>query len=475
MTLITLPALALPTLKATNEEADLVKYHLERLARFTIKNKEKERLYEGKERLKSLGFSIPPALANIETVVGWPGTAVDVVEERLDWRGWADEDDRLGLNEIYADNALDIDSGFGHLDALITGSAFVVGGRGEPGEPDVLLTVESPHRVTGIWDGRTRRLSSALSIDETDPETNSARIVTLYLPNQNVTYDLHGGEFKVIDRDVHNLGRVLVVQLVNRPRASHPGGRSEITPAVRAYTEMAARTLLGMEVNREFFAAPQRAIFGASADDFVGPSGEVLTGWEAIMGRFLALPRDEDGELPVAHEWSANSPAPFLEQVRGLAQLLSAETAIPPTYLGFQTDNPASADAIRTMEARLVKRAERRQTAFGRAWREVGAIALLLRDGEIDPAYRNVGINWRDAATPTRSADTDAATKLIASGVLLPDSEVTFDRLGFSANEKRQLHSDHRRNRALATVTALRAAAAPQPAPEVTADDGDGA
>ena len=44
----------------------------------------------------------------------------------------------------------------------------------------------------------------------------------------------------------------------NRMRASDVSGRSEITPAVRYYTEAAVRTLTGMEVHREVYQAPQR-------------------------------------------------------------------------------------------------------------------------------------------------------------------------------------------------------------------------
>lgn len=451
--------------RATPEEVALIDYHLGRLFRFRHRNKVKEAYYEGRQRVKNLGVTLPPALRDVDAVVGWPATAVDVLEERLDFQGWAgDSGDALGLDTVYTDNGLDVDSSLGHLDALIAGTGFVVVGKGAAGDPDVLVTVESPNKVTGEWDGRTRRLASALSVDE--EESGDARVITLYLPNENVRFRRTLFGWVVEDRDVHNFGRVTVVMLPNKPRASRVGGRSEITRALRGYTDAAVRTLLGMDVHREFYQAPQRYLLGAEEHMFKKADGTVATGWESVMGRMLAIPRDEDGELPQIGQFNPASPTPYLEQVRGLSQLVSAEASIPPNYLGFSTDNPPSADAIRAMEARLIKRAERRQAIFGRAWREVGALALLTRDGEIPDGYRDVRPTWRDAATPTRSAAADEVTKYVGAGILPPDSEVTYDRMGLAPGEKRSLRADQRRARMAATAAALMAAPGAPAGPE---------
>ena len=52
---------------------------------FRGENIRKANYYDGKQRLKDLGISLPPSMRYIDTVVGWPGTAVDVLEERLDF------------------------------------------------------------------------------------------------------------------------------------------------------------------------------------------------------------------------------------------------------------------------------------------------------------------------------------------------------------------------------------------------------
>src|SRR6185437_12500510 len=121
---------------------------------------------------------------------------------------------------------------------------------------------------------------------------------------------------------------------------------------------------------------------------------------------------------------------------------------------------PASADAIRAGEARLVKRAERRQASFGRAWREVGRLALLIRDGAIPEDYdTRVSVQWQDAATPTRAASADEAAKLVGSGILPADSEVTYNRIGLSLAEQAKVAVDRKRAQALQLAASLGAAA----------------
>jgi hypothetical protein len=418
----------------TPDELGLVQQLYMKLQYHDYKNYLLERYYEGKNKLKDLRISIPPQLTTVETVVGWAGTAVDVLEERLDLEGFIAAD-TLGINEIFRANELDLESSLAHKDALVFGTGFVTVGRGRDGEADPLITIESPKKMTAIYDLRTRRVSAALLVNRDDngkPVTG-----TLYTPEQNIYLEFYNKTWVDVDRDIHNLGRVLVAQLPNNPRTGEPNGRSEITPAVRSYTDSAMRTLLGAEVAREFYSAPQRYILGASEDTFLDSDGNKLNPWTVYQGRVLGVPYNEaEGVMPQVGQFNANDTRPYFEQIRAYAQLLAAETAIPASYLGFQTDNPASADAIRQMEARLVKRAERRQRQFGRTWLEVAKLAMLVRDGSVPAEMADVRPVWRDASTPTRAAAADEVMKLIQAGVLTPDSDVTYNRIGLTETDK---------------------------------------
>lgn len=454
----------------TSEELGLIASMVKKLKHHDHKNSELEKYYEGKTRLKDLNISIPPSLKLVDSVVGWAGTAVDVLEERLDFEGYIN--DNYGLNDIYRANELDLESSLGHKDALIYGLGFVFVGRGMEGEPDPLITIESPKKATAIYDLRSRRISAALLTTRT--ERGDVLAGSLYLPEQTIYFESFERTFVEVARDVHNLGRVPVAPLINNPRSGDPEGRSEITKAVRSYTDSAMRTLLGAEVAREFYSAPQRYVLGAPQDTFLDSDGNPLNPWSVIQGRVLGVPyNDDEGVMPTVGQFQANSPAPYFEQIRQYAQLIAAETAIPASYLGFQTDNPSSADAIRQMEARLVKRAERRQRQFGRTWSEVGKLALLVRDGSIPAEAINLRPIWRDAATPTRAAAADETVKLIGAGVLSADSEIVYNRIGLSDSDKQLLKSEKATSQAVSLIGTLAQAAANVPTvPNATTPSG---
>lgn len=443
----------------TDDEASTLARLLARIEAKRIRNLRRETYYRAKERVRDLGISIPPSLKDVETVVGWPAMAVDVLEERLDleefvWDAGSTAD--VGLDEAVEANRLLVEASQAHLDTLIYGIEFIAvsaGNKDAPHEPHPLVTLEPPTRMTVDWSARERRATAAASV-EWDPVTVAVRRATLFLPDQNVTLHQVLGVWRVEHRHEHKLGRVTVTPLINRPRSGRVWGTSEITPAVLSITDMAVRTLLGMEVSREFYSSPQRYVLGANEKHFVDAQGNPKTPWEMYLGRFLALEYDGD-EKPEVGQFAAGSPAPYLEQIKGLAQLLAAEVAMPVNYLGFHTQNPPGEGGTRALESRLVKRAERRIRVFGGAWPEVAQNMLLVRDGALPPGADRIRARWRDPGTPTAAATADKITKLIGAGVLLPDSEVTLEQLGFGEVDKQRILNDHRRARAMATLGAL--------------------
>ncbi|ATL64935.1 phage portal protein [Nocardia terpenica] len=420
-------------------------------------NRRKLAYYEGQQRVRHLRIAVPPHLETALNIsVGWAGTAVDVLAERLDFLGWDESDADYGLGSVYARNRLSVEAGLAHSAALIYGQAYVCVGAGLPGEPHPLVTVESPLSMTGSYDARRRRLTSALS-RVWDEDRQKYTAATLFLPDETVSIELDdAGSWVVTGRNTHGLGRVPVVRLVNRPTASNLNGRSEMTHSVRSYTDEAVRTLTGAAVSREFYATPQRYVLNHAAETGDG------AGWEAIAGRVWSLPHDDEepDAKPEVGQFDAASPTPFLDQIRGLAEGFAGECGIPLSYLGFANDQAASADAIRALEARLVKRAEQRHNEFGHGWKEVAHLCLLVRDGAVPAAFHeDVSPKWRDANTISRAAAADEIVKLVQAGVLPPDSTVVYDRLGLPATAQRQIEADKRKARTTGVLAGLKDAA----------------
>lgn len=422
----------------------------------TAYNHGRREYYTAHRSVKNLGIAVPPSLEAIKMALGWPGMVVDALDERLDVRGvllpGSTDEDPDGVNRIFRDNDLDITWQEGHIEALIQGVAFETVSLGDTtaGEPEALITIESPTNMSGIWNPRRRTLDAAGAVIRDDD--NQIVGVTLFLPDQTVKVDKvkATGKWVVSDRQHHGIGRPMVRRLVNRSWTSRQWGRSEITKPIIAATDMAMRTLLGAEIAREFYGAPQRVILGAKEDTFKDASGNPTAAWRAYMGRYLALPRDESDQIPVVQQLNGASPAPFIDLVKMAAQLVAGEAALPPTWLGFVTENPASADQIRATEARHVKRAERRQRTFGAAHRGALLDAVMLRDGLTEPpeALADLTINWTDAATPTKAASADAAVKLVSASILPPTSDVTLEAIGLDRPQIAQVKADRRMDQA---------------------------
>lgn len=440
------------------DELELVEELSNQLARYAAPNLAANAFYEAKHILSWQGFTIPQDVASrVTPVVGVPATVVDVLDERLDFLGWDDAGlGDLGLDEVYDANELDAEAPMVHLDALIFGTAFARVGAGDSGVP--LVTMHPPTTTTGQRDPATRRLRAAwTSLEVRDGETVRG---VLDLPRESIVVERRRGRWVVVDRDQHNLGRVPVVQFSNRPRASRRGGRSEITPAIRSLTEDMMRAGLGMNVNTMFYSIPQLMVLGRGPDAFKDRHGNPVPGWKVLAGHALAINKDADGDVPKVHQLSVASPAPFIDQLREFRLQVASEAGMPADYLGIQTANPSSADAIRMGESRLVRRTERRQSGFGRSWLEVGRLALLVRDGSIPGDFDSrASVDWMPASTPTRAAAADEVTKLVSVGVLEPQSEVVRKRLSLSRSETRLLEAEQRRADVRRTVADLVAGA----------------
>jgi len=449
----------------SDDERLFIERGVSQIGRYRIANEEALSFFEGSFVAQQFGISIPPSMQGVQTPVGWGGTVVESLEERLDWLGWHSEGDDFGLSDVYSDNMLDVESGLSHIDSLVFGTTFVMVGSGFDDEPHPLITSHSPLSMTGFWDRRTRRLTGALAVDG----VGEGKTVTALRLGETTTYELRNGTWRVLERDQHRLDRIPVAMIPNRIRGSRETGRSEITKPVRYYCEAAARTLLGMEVSREFYNAPKVVGLNIAEDAFQNADGTPASQWSAVQGRIWTLPPNEEGEAePDVKQLTAASPTPYLDQIKGYATYVAAEAGIPVTQFGFATDNPPSADAIRAQESRLVKRAERRQTIFGRAWLEVGRLALLIRDGEIPDTYSStLTAKWRDAATPTRAAAADEATKLVGAQILTADSSVTYDRVGLSPAEQKQIESDKKRQAGRAVLARVAATPGATDAPFV--------
>jgi hypothetical protein len=379
-----------------------------------------DRYYDGEQVLEQLGLAVPADLREFVTIVAWPGTQVDAIEERCDVEGFrlpgepeADE----GLAGLWQANDLDDESQMAHTDSLVFGRSYACVGTADEDGAHPLVTVESPMEMTHEWSARDRQVTAAARVYSDGTGLAKTKRATLYLPDATV-WCIQGPqgwrEDPDLERDDHELASVPVVPLINRGRLHARYGRSEMGRII-GLTDAAARALTNAQVATEVMALPQRYAAGMSQQDFTDPTtGEALTAWEAYFGAVWAT-ANKDARFG---QFSAADLSNFSKIVDHYASLVAGVTGLPMRYFGQNTANPPSADAIRADEARLIKTCERKSRAWGGSWERVMRLVRRFQTGAWDPALLSMETLWRDPATPTRAQTADAAVKLFQAGII---------------------------------------------------------
>jgi hypothetical protein len=435
--------------------------------------------YEGWHRLQQLGLAIPDELKQFTVVVNWPRVTVDALEQRLDVTGFrmpgSDSADSA-LWDVWQYNNLDEGAGFAHTDALAIGRSYVCVGTNDEDRQFPLVTVESPSEMVAIRDPRTHAVTSALRLyGEQDVHgvifDNRA---TLYLPDSTRWLILDNGVWvDEVDPDFHKLGLPPVVPFINRNRATRDITRSELEGIsemadVIPIADSASRAITNAQLATETVAVPQKFVLGMSKGDFVDESGNPLPVWQSYFGAVWANSGKktdvEVGQLPSADL------ANFETMVNLYARIASGVTSMPIEYFGMNNQNPPSADGQRAGETRLIKKAERKQVAFGNSWEGVQRLVLRFQSGEWDTNARRMETLWRDAGTPTVAQVTDAVVKEYQSG--LSDWETAQESLGRSpetiARMKSRREADIALNQAAIQAAQYRVTEVSPPAPTST-------
>lgn len=445
-------------------EADsrLVSQLAANLGVFSVRNRRLWQYYDGKAGVKNMGIAIPEALADVEAVVGWPEIVVDALAERIEWSGWRSGQDISGLESVFAENQLDVEVSKAVLDALVTGVGFLAVSEGAAGESKVIVDAVPSTSATYVWDDRLNRMAAGL-VKRRGPD--GERMETLYLPDMTVSRTIDSSGEHVVESQ-HNRGRCGLIVLANRARARSERGRSEISRAIRYYTDHGVRTIMGMEYNREIYTTPQRYLLNVTMEQLgleEEPTDRELLelGWKVAQNKALVVPpgEPEDGDSnPVAGQFNAAAPTPYIDELKMLAQLVSAQSGVPVTYLGFVSDNPSSADAIRAAESRLVKKAEMRQRSFGKALvNDLAFVCQAIIDG-VPPSREfmaSLSSVWGEASTPTLAATMDAMVKAVQAKIIPEGSEVVWDKLGFTAAEKTVMRRELAQQQSAARLAGL--------------------
>lgn len=373
----------------------------------------------GNQRLRQLGIAVPEQLRDFITIVNWPGTYVDSLLMRLRLQGFMlDGEVEDELWKTWQANAMDTEFRMGLDDMLTYGRGYLTAGNREDTDPisdRALLTVESPLQMVHEWSNRYRKVTAAARFYTDLEDRKRVRKATLYEPNATTWLKMGSNGWEEDgDPDEHGGDRVMVYPMINRAETDDRYGQSEILDII-GLTDACARALTNAQVATELMAIPQRWVAGLTEEDFKdSKTGERLTQWEAYFG---AIWGTKNAEAKFG-QFSAADLSNFKTIVGVYAQLCAGSTGLPMRYFGQLSDNPPSADGIRADEARVVGTAEDKQLFAEDAAERAMRDARFIETDEDDPALLELESRWRNAATPTRAQEADAAQKLRKENII---------------------------------------------------------
>ena len=326
----------------------------------------KYKLYDAKYRDRAVGITIPPNIRQqYIAILGWCTKAVDALADRLVFKGF--QDDHFGVNDIFNVDNPDVFFDSAILSALIGSCCFVYVSKDEDGQ--ARLQIIEGSNATGDIDPITGLLKEGYAVLDRD-EQGRATSEAHFMPDKTVIC-VNGQE----EYSVANQGGVpALVPIIHRPDAVRPFGRSRITRPAIYFQQHAKRTLERADVTAEFYSFPQKYIVGLSQD------AEPMEKWKATISSFLQFTKDEDGDAPKLGQFTQPSMSPFTEQLRTLASGFAGETGLTLDDLGFITENPSSAEAIKASHETLRIAARKAQRCFGSGFLNVGYVARCLED-----------------------------------------------------------------------------------------------
>lgn len=343
-----------------------IEYLRRKLALKRTRVKERYKFYEMKNIAKDFNISTPPSLRSFMPVLGWCAKSVDSLADRLVFREF--KNDNFDMNSIFMMNNPDVIFDSAVLSALISSCCFIYISKDADDFPQ--MQVIDGANATGIMDPITGLLKEGYAVLERNE--NETPVAEAYFKHGSTEYYRKGE--KNVEIIYNNAPAPLLVPIVHRPDAKRVFGHSRISRACMSATGSALRTIKRSEIAAEFFSFPQKYVTGLSED------AERMEKWKATMASLIAFTKDEDGDSPSLGQFTQQSMAPHTEQLRMFAAIFAGETGLTLDDLGFATENPSSAEAIKASHENLRLAARKAQRTFGSGFLNAGYLAACLRD-----------------------------------------------------------------------------------------------
>ncbi len=442
--------------------------------------------YDMKAELKDMGISIPEQFLKVNCVTGWCKKAIDTHNVRSIFDGYAfagtknDNLDRLvrlnNLSSLYRQ----VNRG-----SMTHGLSAMTCMRGAKGQPKAKVRGFSGNQFTALWDKDAGRISCGIVVSDVDKKGIPTRYIAhfpdavLVLERQDTAQNRQVWSCQELKND---LGQPLMVLFPFDPDLDRPLGHSMITPELQGIVDKAMRDVFRMEVGAEFFTFPQRYVLGATEElfsaqsssksdedekaeadeerngDSPAPSNDYAK-FKAYIGAFLAISRDESGDIPQVGQFPASPAENFTVVFENDAQRFSGATNVPLSQLGVLSNTYTSSDALSATNDPLILEVEEMNRQNDGPMIEIAKLMMAIEEEtkieRLSAEQLNIQTIWLDPSRPTMASRADAWTKLASVDPSIVGTRLYYEKIGLTQFDIDRLMREKRSNGAIAQLTRI--------------------
>lgn len=327
-------------------------------------------------------------------------------------------EDEIGdlCQDLWAANRMDERSNEVHLESLKMGDAYVIVWPNDEMEPEIWPQDAMQCRVQYDSDNR-KKVKRGLKIWWEDEEDRWRLNIYTEFGIAKYIARTTAVDLPSTDNGWMSYGFVLnpyqTVPIFHFPcRRSRRPGISELRDIVPLQNAL-NKSVMDMIIAMEFASFKQRWVIGLELD-VDEETGEPKDPGAKQYGvdRLLAFP---DVETKVG-QFDATDLGQFLEVQDKFWASASRVSGTPLHYFYITSGDFPSGEAMKSAEARFIKKISDRQTSFGNVWEDVLKFSLRVQGREVAPET-TIQTEWVNAAPRSESELADTAVKKQAVGV----------------------------------------------------------
>jgi hypothetical protein len=328
------------------------------------------------------------------------------------------------VRAVWKDNLMDVEAGHVHLQALRDGDAFVIVWPDPEDDKRPLIYPQECQQVRVKYDlDRPGVISWAVKgwVDE-----DGYYRLTLYFADRIEKYRTARRQSCPPEKP----GSLLPLEVPGEPWplpnpyervpvfhfANNVGrgksGQSELRDVVPLQDAL-NKAIMDLMAAMEFVALPQRWATGIEVE--TGDDGKAIPPFTPGVDRLWTT-----GSTDVRFgEFAQADLSRFSGVINDFRMDIARISGVPLHYFNLLGGNPPSGEALKALEARLIKKAEDRQLAFGAVWADLVRFCHVILGHDPSIQFRTV---WKDAAP--RSEKEHAETLLLKKQLGVPRKQL---------------------------------------------------